>query len=145
MTQLPITTETGEPRTGYVLDIFNPRTILPCEDNARWVALLKAIFGFDEHARRFTKPLPPQPFQTELLFYILFDHVSERRTRQPHGPRKPTLASVAKQASKAGIAVARYEVKPDGTVVVVTGTGEQQQGNEVDEWIAKHADKTQRH
>src|SRR5262245_41843167 len=38
-------------------------------------------------------------------------------------PRKPpTLASVAKQASKAGIEVARYEVNPDGTVVVVTGT-----------------------
>ncbi|HMF28222.1 MAG TPA: hypothetical protein VKE42_05585, partial [Candidatus Cybelea sp.] len=88
---------------------------------------------------------PPQPFQTELLFYILFDHVSERRTRQPHGPRKPTLASVAKQASKAAIAVARYEVKPDGTVVVVTGQGEQQQGNEVDEWIAKHARAPERH
>ena len=36
-------------------------------------------------------------------------------------PRKPTLASVSKQASKAGIDVARYEVKPDGTVVVVAG------------------------
>ena len=36
-------------------------------------------------------------------------------------PRKPTLAGVAKQANKAAIAVARYEVKPDGTVVVVTG------------------------
>jgi hypothetical protein len=39
-------------------------------------------------------------------------------------PRKPTLASVAKQASKAAIAVERYEVKPDGTVVVVTGKPE---------------------
>ena len=38
--------------------------------------------------------------------------------------RRPTLASVAKQASKAAIAVARYEVKPDGSVVVVTGAGE---------------------
>ena len=37
--------------------------------------------------------------------------------------RKPTLASVAKQASKAGIEVARYEVKPD-SVVVVTGKPE---------------------
>jgi hypothetical protein len=35
-------------------------------------------------------------------------------------PRKPTLASVAKQASKAAIPVARYEVKPDGTIVIVT-------------------------
>jgi len=60
-------------------------------------------------------------------------------------PRKPTLASVAKQASKAAIPVARYEVKPDGTVVVVTGQGEQQQGNELDEWIAKHARAPERH
>jgi hypothetical protein len=39
----------------------------------------------------------------------------------PRKPRKPTLASVAKQANKAAIPVARYEVKPDGTVVVMTG------------------------
>src|SRR6516225_178369 len=36
-------------------------------------------------------------------------------------PRRPTLASVAKQASKAAIPVACYENKPDGTIVVVTG------------------------
>ena len=39
-------------------------------------------------------------------------------------PRRPTLASVAKQANKAAIAVARYEIKPDGTIVLVTGQGE---------------------
>jgi len=33
--------------------------------------------------------------------------------------RKPTLASVAKQAKKAGIDVARYEVEPDKIIVVV--------------------------
>jgi hypothetical protein len=38
--------------------------------------------------------------------------------------RKVTLASVAKQASKLGLAVARYEVKPDGSVVIVTGDPE---------------------
>jgi hypothetical protein len=67
------------------------------------------------------------------------------KPRKLQPPKPPTLANVAKQAGKAGIDVARYEVKPDGTVVVVTGAGEQQQGNEVDEWIAKHADKTQGH
>jgi ketosteroid isomerase-like protein len=41
----------------------------------------------------------------------------ERERRE----RKPTLASVAKQAIKAGIEVARYEVEPDGKIVVVTG------------------------
>ena len=39
-------------------------------------------------------------------------------------PRRPSLASVAKQARKAGIEVARYEVKPDNTVVVVIGEPE---------------------
>ena len=47
----------------------------------------------------------------------------ERAARKAR-PRKPTLVSVAKQASKAAIAVARYEVKPDGTVVIVTGAPE---------------------
>jgi hypothetical protein len=35
--------------------------------------------------------------------------------------RKPTLVSVAKQAEKAGLEVARYEVDPDGKISVVTG------------------------
>jgi hypothetical protein len=57
--------------------------------------------------------------------------------------RKPTLASIVKQARKAGIDPARIEIKPDGGYVVVTGKGEQQQGNELDEWIAKHARATE--
>ena len=44
-------------------------------------------------------------------------------------PRRSTLVSVAKQANKAAIPVARYEVKPDGTVVVVTGQGESTEPN----------------
>ena len=47
--------------------------------------------------------------------------LNEPRPREPRGPRAPTLASVAKQASKAAIAVARYEVKPDGTIIVTPG------------------------
>ena len=77
-------------------------------------------------------------------------HEGERPQAKPpppaRKPRKPTLTSVAKAASKAAIPVARYEIKPDGTVVVVTGEpAAESPGNEVDEWIAKHADKTQRH
>jgi hypothetical protein len=42
------------------------------------------------------------------------------------GPRKrrgrrPTLVGVAKAAAKAGLEVARYEVEPDGKIVVVIG------------------------
>ncbi len=40
---------------------------------------------------------------------------AERKRRA----RKPTLASVAKQASKAGVEVARYEVEPDGKISVI--------------------------
>jgi hypothetical protein len=46
---------------------------------------------------------------------------SRPKPSRPRKPSKPTLAEMAKQASKAGIEVARYEVKPDGTVVVVVG------------------------
>jgi hypothetical protein len=42
----------------------------------------------------------------------------ERARRRP---RKATLASVAKQAARAGLDVARYEVEPDGKISVVTG------------------------
>jgi hypothetical protein len=56
-----------------------------------------------------------------------------RKLRQI-APRKPTLASVAKQAQKAAIAVARYEVKPDGTVVVVAGTPEPTEAS--NPWLA---------
>jgi hypothetical protein len=60
-----------------------------------------------------------------LLKAVLFGEGDDKRPAEPaRKPRKPTLASVAKQASKAAIAVARYEVKPDGTVVVVTGKPE---------------------
>ena len=43
---------------------------------------------------------------------------------RPRKPRRPTLASVAKQASTAGIDVARYEMKPDGTITIVSGKPE---------------------
>jgi len=53
-----------------------------------------------------------------------------RRRRE----RKPTLASVAKQASKAGIEVARYEVEPDGKIVLVTGKPGMDNAADVNPW-----------
>jgi hypothetical protein len=41
-----------------------------------------------------------------------------KRTRKR---RPPTLHGVARQAARAGIEVARYEVRPDGTISVVPG------------------------
>ena len=40
-----------------------------------------------------------------------------KRTRK----RKPTLAGVARQAAKAGIPVAGYEVRSDGSIKIITG------------------------
>jgi hypothetical protein len=57
--------------------------------------------------------------------------------RKPRRPRKPTLVTVAKQASKAGIEVRAYEVKPDGSIVVVAGKVEPEPMNDLDKWIAK--------
>src|SRR5215471_17870852 len=55
-----------------------------------------------------TQPIPPLSPPPDGL---LTPAAAARKPRKP-----PTLTSVAKQASKAAIAVARYEVKPDGTV-----------------------------
>jgi hypothetical protein len=48
---------------------------------------------------------------------VLDDAPRPTRTRK----RKPTLAGVARQAARVGIEVARYEVRPDGSIAVVTG------------------------
>jgi hypothetical protein len=66
----------------------------------QFLALAALLPTADDAGQSQTAPAPPQ------------------RTRKP---RQPTLASVAKQASKAGVEIARYEFKPDGTVVAVTG------------------------
>jgi len=47
---------------------------------------------------------------------------------------------VAKQVNKAAIAVARYEVKPDGTVVVVTG--EPEPAKPENPWLAELPQET---
>ena len=68
--------------------------------------------------------LPPQS-----LFCLNHDeahwvlHAELAQQLKPTRPRKrkPTLAGVARQATKAGIPVARYDFRPDGTISVVTG------------------------
>jgi hypothetical protein len=52
------------------------------------------------------------------------DRLTEMTANKKRSPRKPTLLSVAKQARKAGIEVARYEIEPSGKIVVVTGKGD---------------------
>jgi hypothetical protein len=61
--------------------------------------------------------------------YFFLPDVSVRKRRR----RVPTLASVAKQASKAGIEVSRFECEPDGKIVIVVGkSGVAQAENEWD-------------
>ena len=59
-----------------------------------------------------------------------FKLASKRQRR----PRRPTLASVSKQASKAGIEVARYVIKPDSVVVV---TGKPEPGEPENPWLVE--------
>jgi len=112
---LPFITHTTEAGECHVIDIFGPAH----PSDSPKTALLKAVLGFDERSGQFTKPLPPKPFRQDIITYILFGKVWGQRPRKP---RRPTLASVAR--SKAAIEVARYEVRPDGSVVVITGKGE---------------------
>ena len=39
-------------------------------------------------------------------------------------PRRPTLLSVAKQAEKAGLNIARVEIEPTGKIVIITSRGD---------------------
>jgi hypothetical protein len=68
----------------------------------------------------------------------------EQRKPNTRKPRKQTLVSVAKQAAKAGISVARYEVEaPDGSKITIVPVGENFPIDEpqidLDKWLAKHA------
>jgi hypothetical protein len=60
-------------------------------------------------------------------------------TRQRRA-RKLTLAKALKQASKAGVNIVRYEVEPDGKVVIVTGKPEpkNETDRELEEFNARH-------
>jgi hypothetical protein len=64
-------------------------------------------------------------------YAALCNGMAKRKRRE----RKVTLASVAKQANKAGIAVARYEIEPDGKIIVVTGKPDDD--NSINPWLAE--------
>ena len=48
--------------------------------------------------------------------------------------RRPTLVGIAKQAARAGLEVARYEVDVDGKISVVTGKPEVASNETPNEW-----------
>ncbi len=48
--------------------------------------------------------------------------------------RKPSLVSVARQAAKAGLEVARYEVDSDGKISIITGKPDITNADQPNEW-----------
>jgi hypothetical protein len=76
--------------------------------------------------------LSPDDHQVARQRYAaLCNGMAKRKRRE----RKVTLASVAKQANKAGIAVARYEIEPDGKIIVVTSKPDDD--NSINPWLAE--------
>jgi hypothetical protein len=58
--------------------------------------------------------------------------------------RKPSLVATIKRLLRAGIATTSATLAPDGSVSVVLGERAAQPtggGNELEDWIAKHADQ----
>jgi hypothetical protein len=64
------------------------------------------------------------------------------RQRRQHKPRRPSISTMIEQAEKAGKPLASITM-PDGTKLDFSKA--EQQGDELDQWIAKHAHKTQGH
>jgi hypothetical protein len=61
--------------------------------------------------------------------------------------RKPSLVATIKRLLRAGITATSATLAPDGSVSVVLGERAAQPtagGNELEDWIAKHADKAKR-
>ena len=139
MTQLPITTEAGEPRTGVVIPIFHPKADLG-EYLAPKVALLKAIFGIDDNGQ-LTKPAPPKWFSQQVFEYIMGGKIpptnrlltSAETTRKP---RRPSIRKLIENAEKAGKPVTSVTT-PDGTKLDFSKAPNAPADDEVENWLSK--------
>jgi hypothetical protein len=96
-----------------------------------WFNALRAAHGFEPAPFRIGEPVSAEQARAAWDEYQAAESLrwggctpqpeTPRTPNREREPRRPKLARIAAQASKAGIEVARYEIKPDGTVVVVTG------------------------
>jgi hypothetical protein len=59
--------------------------------------------------------------------------------------RKPRLDRALQQAKKAGVNVSGAMLAADGSVSLSFGAGDKHQGNELDDWMTKHARASERH
>lgn len=82
----------------------------------------------------------PANIGLRLGWVLMSQRISEytRAAKRQYSPRKPTLLSIARQAQKAGIEVARYEVEPSGKIIVITSKGDSA-GVEPNPWNAEIA------
>jgi hypothetical protein len=111
------------------------------------VPLLEAFWGKGDAAQalfRECQEIIARKYGSDLNSNVALPGLPVAAPRKPRKPRPPSLTHIAAQAKKAGIDVARIEVAADGSYVVVS-KDEHQQGNEVDQWIAKHACALERH
>jgi hypothetical protein len=72
----------------------------------------------------FAHPFDPDLRRLTSTDVVTDDNVEDVKPVKPASrarKRKPTLAGVARQAAKAGIPVAGYEVRPDGSIKIITG------------------------
>ena len=113
------------------------------EDREEWVAAAEEHLAAKEREPLADQSPPPQA-GTSVPASPPPDGLCTPAEAAPKPRKPPPLDRLLKQAAKADKNVKGAEVYPDRTVLQF-GEPEQQQGNEVDEWIAKHADKTQGH
>jgi hypothetical protein len=60
--------------------------------------------------------------------------------------RRPTLAGELRQAARAGVSVRSASIEPDGRLTLHFGEPRSSDnGNDLDVWLAKHADSAEGH
>jgi len=78
-------------------------------------------------------------------FAELFEELRKERFKNFASPPKPRKRSIRKLIEQAKAAGATTITLPDGTKLELGKIDSPKQGNEVDEWMAKHARAPERH
>jgi hypothetical protein len=89
----------------------------------------RAKHGIEPHPPRSGPPITLEQFKAAAAEYRAREALREEQDRAQEAewkaiyrrPEKLSPASIAKQANELGLTVTSYEVKPDGSVVIVTG------------------------
>jgi hypothetical protein len=82
----------------------------------------------------------PEPHNLTALGFVIGAQPKRRR-------REPSPVAIIKRLLRAGIAATSATIAPDGSVSVALGEPAAQPtggGDELEDWVAKHADKAKR-